>query len=105
MHRSLSSLSALLIALAVAAGCAKPAASSPPASAGGGEAPPSTSPGDDPGAPPVGSKFYCLLSCSGTETKAYGLSEEEAHENVRAFVSEKCRPDDGQYFIVCDPVE
>lgn len=105
MHRTLSSLFALLIALTTAAACSKPAGSSTPSNTGGAEAPASPSPADGTEAPPEGSTYSCVLSCSGTETRAYGATEEEAHANARQLVDDKCRPEDGQHFIFCDPVE
>lgn len=46
--------------------------------------------------------YVCHLECSNTETSAEGATEEEARENVKKFIKEKCNPEDGQYFIVCN---
>lgn len=55
-------------------------------------------------APPANSKFKCHLDCSGKEVHAYGPTQEEATANARKLVADTCNPDDGQHFIVCDPV-
>ncbi len=88
----------LVIAAMVAVGCAKsPAAPAPsdPAS-GGGEA---ATPGDDP----EGTKVTCHLECSGTEATGTGATEEEARADVKQYIDQNCKPEDGQYFIFCDP--
>ena len=45
----------------------------------------------------------CHLSCSGTEAKGYGATEEEAREDVSQYIDQNCKPEDGQYFVFCDP--
>lgn len=57
------------------------------------------------GAIPEGSRFFCHLNCSGTESITYGKTEEEARAAALALVGEKCRPEDGQYFLVCEPLK
>lgn len=52
--------------------------------------------------PPAG-QIACHLDCSGQERTAYGATEEEARAAAREFVDEICKPEDGQFFIVCDP--
>jgi hypothetical protein len=66
----------LVLATVLAGGCAKsPGTPSPaaPENASGTAAPASDAP-----------KVVCHLSCSGTEAKG-------------------CKPEDGQYFVFCDP--
>jgi hypothetical protein len=48
-------------------------------------------------------RVVCHLSCSGTETSASGATEEEARAAVTRHVRQSCRPEDGQYFVFCDP--
>lgn len=85
----------LVFAAAIAAGCASSSAPAPagPANAGGEAAAPA---GDAP-------KVTCHLSCSGTEAKGYGATEEEAREDVSQYIDQNCKPEDGQYFVFCDP--
>jgi len=64
-----------------------------------------TTPSGTAEAVPEGSKVVCHLDCSGKQEKAYGPTEEEARANVRQFVSKICNPDDGQYFIFCEPIK
>jgi len=52
---------------------------------------------------PAGSKFACHLNCSGQENHGYGVTEEEARTDVKRFIKTTCKPEDGQYFIVCNP--
>lgn len=85
----------LVFAAAVAIGCSKPAA--PPGSpTGGGEVTPADGAAE-------GAKVVCHLSCSGTEAKGYGATEEEARTDVGQHIKTNCKPEDGQYFIFCDP--
>lgn len=52
---------------------------------------------------PAGSKIACHLNCSGQEKHGYGVTEEEARADVKRFIETTCKPEDGQYFIVCNP--
>jgi len=82
----------------LAIGCSKSTApAAAPTNAGG-----TSEPTDGP---PAGSKFVCHLDCSGNEAAGYGATEEEARAAAQSYVEDKCNPDDGQYFIVCDPLE
>jgi hypothetical protein len=77
---------------------------------GCGGAPAATTPANQ-GAPAAGSataapadgKFHCHLNCSGQEKHGYGATEEEARAAAGAFIKTTCKPEDGQYFLVCDP--
>ncbi len=83
----------LLLAAVFAGGCASsPAAPAAPANAGG-EAAPATD----------GPKVVCHLSCSGTEASGTGATEEEARADVSQYIDQNCKPEDGQYFVFCDP--
>ena len=85
----------LVLATVLAGGCAKsPGTPSPaaPENASGTAAPASDAP-----------KVVCHLSCSGTEAKGYGATEEEAREDVSQYIDQNCKPEDGQYFVFCDP--
>lgn len=55
--------------------------------------------------PPEDAEFVCHLDCSEREAAAYGTTEEEARAAARALVDTLCNPDDGQFFIFCDPIE
>jgi len=57
---------------------------------------------EDANAPTAG-QVACHLDCSGQERTAYGATEEQARAAARQLVSTTCRPEDGQFFIVCDP--
>lgn len=89
-----------LVVLSICIGC------------GGGSTAPAAPSNQDPGAPagpaaatpPEGSKFACHLNCSGQEKHGYGVTEEEANANARKLVESTCNPDDGQHFIVCNPI-
>lgn len=88
----------LVIAAVLAVSCTKSPASpatSDPVNAGG-EAAPS---GDSPAV----TKVICHLDCSGTEATGSGATEEEARADVSQYVEKNCKPEDGQYFIFCDP--
>ena len=50
-----------------------------------------------------GPKVVCHLSCSGTEATGEGATEEAAREDVSQYIDQNCKPEDGQYFIFCDP--
>lgn len=76
----------------IAGACSKP---TPPPSLG-------STDGESPAASGT-SRVVCTLDCSGNEAKGYGATEEEARADVRRHVSEQCAPDDGQYFIFCEP--
>lgn len=54
-------------------------------------------------APAPASTVTCHLECSGTESSASAATEVEARAVLTGRVRETCRPEDGQYFIVCDP--
>jgi hypothetical protein len=89
-----------VLATALAIGCSKgPSSPAPagPTKAGGVVAP--------AGDAPDGARFVCYLECSGTQAKGYGATEEAAHADVRRHVKTNCKPEDGQYFIFCDPLE
>lgn len=108
MHLRMKMVCALGLAAALAIGCGgspgsagpttttHPATTTDPANAGGAEA----SGGDVPD----GAKFVCHLICSGTETSGYGATEEDAHADAARHIEHNCKPEDGQYFIVCDPL-
>ena len=84
-----------VLAAVIAGGCAtsSPApAPAVPANAGGEAA----TTGDAP-------KVVCHLSCSGTEATGTGATEEEARADVSQYIAQNCKPEDGQYFIFCDP--
>ncbi len=86
------------IAAVLAVSCTKSPASpatSDPGNAGGEAAPP----GDNP----EGAKVICHLECSGTEATGSGATEMEARADVTRYVEQNCKPEDGQYFIFCDP--
>jgi len=55
-------------------------------------------------AEPQDGQVACHLSCSGQERTAYGASEEQARAAAQKLVEATCRPEDGQFFIFCDPV-
>jgi hypothetical protein len=76
----------LLIVAVFAIGCSKSSSSPAPAS-------PTTE----------GAQVACTLECSGTVAKGYGATEAEARADVSQHVKENCKPEDGQYFIFCDP--
>lgn len=50
-----------------------------------------------------GAKVVCHLSCSGTEATGQGATEEEARADVSQHIEANCKPEDGQYFVFCDP--
>lgn len=52
---------------------------------------------------PPGPRFSCALNCSGVEKIATGATEQEAYAAARALVPDVCNPDDGQFFITCEP--
>lgn len=84
----------LALIAAIAGGCASSSpAPAAPANAGGEEAAPT---GEGP-------KVVCHLSCSGTEATGYGATEAAAREDVSQYIDQNCKPEDGQYFIFCDP--
>lgn len=89
----------LVIATALAAGCSKPAANAP-TTAGPDNA---SDEAADPAATPEGGQVVCHLDCSGTEATGQGATEEEARADVSRYIDENCKPEDGQYFIFCDP--
>jgi len=91
---------ALGLAIVFAVGCAKSPVAKPPASGSATTTEEAAAP-----TPPEGAKVLCHLDCSGNEAQAYGATEEEARANVRKFVAEKCKPEDGQFFIFCDPAK
>ena len=66
---------------------------------------PAAAPDADEGAPAASGQVVCHLDCSGQERQASAATQEEAQAALRAMVDETCRPEDGQYFIFCDPVE
>ena len=76
-------------------GCGGAQAPTPPANT-----PPSA--GSSNAAPAAG-KFHCHLDCSGQAKHGYGATEEEARAAAGAFIETTCKPEDGQYFLVCDP--
>lgn len=84
----------LVLVAAIAGGCASSSSKAPaaPANAGGEPAPASEGP-----------KVVCHLSCSGTEASGSGATEEEARADVSQYIDQNCKPEDGQYFIFCDP--
>ena len=65
------------------------------------EAPEAEGPAAAPGETPEG-QVACHLDCSGQERTTYGATEEESRAAAQQLVAETCRPEDGQYFIVCD---
>ena len=87
-----------VFAAVLAIGCSKPPASAAPAGStnGGGEVAPAGGANQE-------HKVTCHLSCSGTEAKGYGATEEEARADVGRHIADNCKPADGQYFIFCDP--
>jgi len=95
----------LMLFVAVAIGCSSGTPKEPvtPATAPA-TTEPATAAAPAADAPPPGSKFVCHLDCSGKEVHAYGPTQEEATANARKLVAGTCNPDDGQHFIVCDPV-
>ncbi|MBK9033138.1 MAG: hypothetical protein IPL61_18020 [Myxococcales bacterium] len=98
MRNRMTTFGVMVLAAVIAAGCAKSPASpstAAPANAGGGAATSSDVP-DEP-------KVVCHLDCSGTEATGYGATEEEARADVARHVEQNCKPEDGQYFIFCDP--
>jgi hypothetical protein len=90
MHDRMTTVWTLVIATMLAVGCAKSPASAPAT------APP---PGDDP----AGTEVTCHLECSGTHATGSGATEAEARADVSQHVEQNCKPEDGQYFIFCDP--
>ena len=76
----------------------QPAAASPDP---GTVAPEAEGPAAAPGETPEG-QVACHLDCSGQERTTYGATEEESRAAAQQLVAETCRPEDGQYFIVCD---
>ncbi len=105
MHPAIKMFCALALAAALATGCG--GSGGPAGAAGSSEA---TGPDNAGGteAPaegvPDGARFVCHLSCSGEERSGYGATEEEAHAAAASHVEQTCRPEDGQYFIFCDPL-
>lgn len=84
----------LALVAAIAGGCASTApAPAAPANASGEEAAPTSE----------GPQVVCHLSCSGTEATGYGATEEAARKDVSQYIDQNCKPEDGQYFIFCDP--
>jgi|JI10StandDraft_1071094.scaffolds.fasta_scaffold19740_10 hypothetical protein len=93
MRDRMTMVGILVLAAALAVGCASsPAAPAAPANASG-EAAVATD----------GPKVVCHLSCSGTEATGEGATEEAAREDVSQYIDQNCKPEDGQYFIFCDP--
>jgi hypothetical protein len=91
--RKMTVLWSLGIAAVLAVGCAKSATpAAEPANAGTEE-------------PPVAEteQVTCHLECSGTHATGTGATEEEAREDVGQHIEANCKPEDGQYFIFCDP--
>ena len=78
---------------------AEPAAAEPAVVA---EPGPATEPAPAAEPAPAG-QVACHLNCSGQERTAYGASEEQARAAAQQLVKATCRPEDGQFFIVCDP--
>ena len=80
----------LAIAAMLAVGCARSPATSPSTSA-------------PPGDAPAGTTVTCHLECSGTHAVGSGATEAEARTDVSQHIEKNCKPEDGQYFIFCDP--
>lgn len=56
-------------------------------------------------APPAGAQVVCHLDCSGNQADGYGATEAEARADVTQHVDKLCKPEDGQYFIFCEPAK
>jgi len=92
MRDRMTMFGVLVLGVVFAGGCAKSPAPATPANAGGEAA----TAGDAP-------QVVCHLSCSGTEASGQGATEEEARADVSQHIEHNCKPEDGQYFIFCDP--
>lgn len=62
------------------------------------------------GAPPAPAEapstgYACHLNCSGAESTFRGATEAEARAAATDRVKDQCRPEDGQYFLVCEPAK
>ena len=66
-------------------------------------APATTPAADEDARAPTAGQVACHLDCSGQERTAYGATEEQARAAARQLVEATCRPEDGQFFIFCDP--
>lgn len=101
-----------LLALTLhASGCAapaQPATTDEPSSGQDSAAPPVDASGGGGSsadtAVPEGAKVVCNLDCSGNQAKGYGVDEAEARADVSKNVEKLCKPEDGQYFIFCEPI-
>lgn len=87
-----------LLVLLVGCGGGSPAPAAPTHQG----ATPNAESGSSAAAPPD-SKFACHLNCSGQEKHGYGATEEEARADASRFIESTCKPEDGQYFLVCNP--
>lgn len=95
MRHGMTVFGIVVFAAAIAGGCASTPSSAAPAA-------PANASGEAAAASD-GPKVVCHLSCSGTEATGSGATEEEAREDVSQYIEQNCKPEDGQYFVFCDP--